>query len=86
MTVGASASIYFVNNTPTIAYQDGMTADVVIASRTAPGNWAISPFATGPLLDGFTLGATVHAGKQYLAWDQMDPAQDPPNSLAVQTP
>ncbi len=83
--VGASAAMYFVNNTPTVAYQDGMLSDVVIGTRTAANNWSLSPFATGPLLDGFSIGATVFNGKAYFAWDQLNPANDPPNSLEVQT-
>ena len=33
--VGAAAAIYLVNGAPTIAYQDGMTADVYVAQKGA---------------------------------------------------
>ncbi|MBA3395443.1 MAG: hypothetical protein H0T89_22535 [Deltaproteobacteria bacterium] len=84
--VGAATAIYLVNGTPTIAYQDGMTADVYIATKTG-GAWSTMPLTAGPLLDGFSIAATTaHGGMPYLAWDSLDPAQSPPNSVAVQTP
>ncbi len=84
--VGAATAIYLANGTPTIAYQDGMTADVYIATKTG-GAWSTVPLTAGPLLDGFSIAATTaHGGTPYLAWDSLDPAQSPPNSVAVQTP
>jgi hypothetical protein len=84
--VGAGNAIYLVNGTPAIAYQDGMTADVYVATRGAT-MWSTTPLATGPLLDGFSIGATTaHGGAAVLAWDARDPAQDPPNTLQVVLP
>jgi hypothetical protein len=82
--VGAAAAIYLVAGAPAIAYQDGMTADVYIATRGS--TWATMPLATGPLLDGFSIGATTGHGAPVLAWDARDPAQTPPNQLVVRAP
>jgi hypothetical protein len=85
--VGAGNAIYLDSSgTPTIAYQDGMTADVYVATR-GPSMWSTTPLATGPLLDGFSIGATTaHGGTAVLAWDLRDPSQDPPNGLQVMQP
>jgi hypothetical protein len=83
--VGAAASIYLVSGSPAIAYQDGLTADVYVATRSGSG-WAQSALATGPLLDGFSIAATTGHGTPVLAWDSLDPSQSPPNTLAVQSP
>jgi len=83
--VGAATAIYLANGAPTIAYQDGMTADVYVASK-ASGSWSTMPLAAGPLLDGFSIAATTGHGTPYVAWDSLDPALTPPNSVAVQTP
>ncbi len=83
--VGAAAAIYLVNGTPTIAYQDGLVSDVDVATR-AGATWTMTPLATGPLLDGFSIGATTaHGSKPYLAWEQFVPANVPPGGLIVQT-
>jgi hypothetical protein len=84
-SVGAATAIYFVNNTPTIAYQDGLTADVYVASRGG-GTWTTTPFAMGPLLDGFSIGATTGGGVPILAWGRLDPAASPVNQLAIENP
>ena len=87
--VGAGNAIYLVNGTPAIAYQDGMTADVYVATRGA-GTWSTTPLAMGPTLDGFSIGATTaHGGNAVLAWDLRDPSLEdngPPNALAVIAP
>ncbi|MEO6774296.1 MAG: hypothetical protein ABI467_14970, partial [Kofleriaceae bacterium] len=81
--VGAAASIYLVNGAPTIAYQDGMTSDVDIAQKG--GMWTMTPLATGPLLDGFSIAATTAHGSPYLAWDTKDPNAMTISSLTVKT-
>ncbi|MBV8761054.1 MAG: hypothetical protein JO257_27410, partial [Deltaproteobacteria bacterium] len=83
--VGAAATLYLSNGTPTIAYQDGMTADVYLAQKSG-AMWTTMGLATGPLLDGFSIGATTGHGTPVLAWDTLDPAQDPPNGLTVLSP
>ncbi|MGE5183429.1 MAG: hypothetical protein ACM31C_15265, partial [Acidobacteriota bacterium] len=84
--VGAGNAIYLVGGTPAIAYQDAMTADVYVATR-GPSMWSVAPLATGPLLDGFSIGATTaHGGTPVLAWDLRDPSQAPPNGLQVMQP
>lgn len=82
--VGAAAAIYLHNGTPSIAYQDGMVADVLIATKTSA--WTITPLATGPLLDGFSIGVTTGRGAPVAAWGTMDPAQSPPTQLTVRAP
>jgi hypothetical protein len=81
-TVGAAASIFFTNGFPQIAYQDGLTADVYLAAKSGI-TWTTSPIAAGPLLDGFSIGATAGHGQPYIAWNRIDPASSPVNGLAV---
>jgi len=84
--VGAGNAIYLVNGTPAIAYQDAMTADVYVATFSGT-SWSTNPLAMGPLLDGFSIGATTaHGGTAVLAWDLRDPAATPPNALQVMAP
>jgi MYXO-CTERM domain-containing protein len=84
--VGSGNAIYLVNGTPAIAYQDGMTSDVYVATQSGT-TWTTNPLAMGPLLDGFSIGATTaHGGVAVLAWDLRDPANDPPNGLQVMQP
>ncbi|HEY5946711.1 MAG TPA: hypothetical protein VIV40_14510 [Kofleriaceae bacterium] len=82
--VGAAASIYLNNGTPSIAYQDALASDVYVATKS--GAWTFSPLAQGPLLDGFSIGATTGKGTPVLAWGTMDPAQTPPTLLTVRSP
>ena len=83
--VGAGATIYIANGTPTIAYQDGASADVYIASKGAA--WTTSTLASGPILDGFWLaGTTAHKGTPILAWGSLDPAATPLGTIAVKQP
>ncbi|HUS32211.1 MAG TPA: hypothetical protein VMZ53_27110, partial [Kofleriaceae bacterium] len=83
--VGSGSSIYLVGGEPAIAYQDGLTSDVYLATRSA-GAWTTNGLAMGPLLDGFSIGATSGHGTPVLAWGQMDPAKAPPPNLIVRTP
>ncbi|MCX5747590.1 MAG: hypothetical protein NT062_34425 [Proteobacteria bacterium] len=82
--VGAAASVYVANGGPAIAYQDGLTSDVYVATL-AGGAWQTTAVASGPLLDGFSIGTTTaHGGGTYLAWEQLVPANTPPQGLIVQ--
>jgi hypothetical protein len=83
--VGAAAALYLVNDAPAIAYQDGLDADVYVASRSGAG-WATMGIATGPLLDGFSIGATTGGGSPVLAWGAIDPAGSPIGQLVVESP
>ncbi len=83
--VGAAAKIYLVNGTPTVAYQDGLLSDLVVASKSGMA-WNQFAVASGPLLDGFSIAVTTgHGSQTYIAWDQLNPANTPPNNLVVQT-
>jgi hypothetical protein len=84
--VGAAAAIFLVNGSPAIAYQDGMTADVYLATQ-AGSTWSTNGLATGPLLDGFSIAVTTeHGSKPVLAWDSMDPSKTPVHGIAVKSP
>jgi hypothetical protein len=84
--VGAAAVMHLVNGSPAIVYQDGMLADVMLATLSGT-TWSTSGLATGPLLDGFWIAATTgHGGTPVYAWESLDPTQTPPNALVVQTP
>jgi hypothetical protein len=75
--VGAAAALVLVRDAPSIAYQDGLDADVYAATRSG-GTWSTTALATGPLLDGFSIGATAgHGGVPVLAWGALDPAGEP---------
>src|SRR5262249_33492257 len=80
------AAIYLVNGSPSIAYQDGLTADVYVAAKSG-AMWSLTPIANGPTLDGFSIAATTaHGGTPVLAWDVRDPNASPVNDLVVQKP
>ena len=76
--VGAGAAIFLDGATVEIAYQDGLSADLVLATRAGDA-WTIEPIATGPLLDGFHTAATSTG--PWLVWDVLDPALTPPTGL-----
>ncbi len=82
--VGAAASIYLNGGVPSIAYQDGLASDVYVATKG--GAWTTAPLAQGPLLDGFSIGATTGKGTPVIEWGSMDPAQSPPTLLTVRSP
>ena len=83
-TVGAAASIYFANGAPAIAYQDGLTSDVYIATKA--GTWTTTPFAAGPSIDGVSVAATSGpGGTTFIAWDKLDTSASPVNNLVVKT-
>jgi MYXO-CTERM domain-containing protein len=84
--VGAGATIYLNAGVPTIAYQDGMNADVYVATKSGAA-WTTSALATGPLLDGFWIsGTTAHKGTPYLAWGSLDPVATPLGTIVVDNP
>jgi hypothetical protein len=69
-----------------IAYQDGLAADVDVATRMGPGAWNMNDLASGPLLDGFFIAATTGHGSPVLAWDSLNPADDPVHNLLLAAP
>jgi hypothetical protein len=83
--VGAAAAIYMAGGEPAIAYQDGLKSDVYVATHSG-SMWTTNGVAVGPLLDGFSIGATSGHGTPVLAWGSMDPALSPPTTLIVRTP
>jgi hypothetical protein len=83
--VGAGATIYVSNGAPTIAYQDGASADVYLATKAAA--WTTTALASGPLLDGFWVaGTTAHKGAPVVAWGSLDPAATPLGTIVVKQP
>ncbi len=83
--VGAAAAIYLVSGAPVIAYQDGLKADVYVATKSG-ATWTKNSVAATPLLDGFSIAATTGHGSAYLAWGALDPTTTPLHSLVVKTP
>lgn len=79
-SVGAAAAIYLVGGVPAIAYQDGLTSDVHVATRSG-ASWSTTGVAVGPLLDGFSIGAATARGRPVLAWGALDPTADPPEPI-----
>jgi hypothetical protein len=84
--VGASAALWLVNDSPVVAYQDGLASDVDVATRNGPGSWSMNDLASGPLLDGFFIAVTTGHGRAVLAWDSLDPADAPVHNLATAQP
>ncbi|HEY4238502.1 MAG TPA: hypothetical protein VGM88_01760 [Kofleriaceae bacterium] len=83
--VGAAAAVFLVQNAPMIAYQDGLDADVYLANPSGTA-WQVTGVATGPLLDGFSVGGVGFNGSPVLAWGTITPGATPQNSLVVQKP
>lgn len=82
--VGAGATLFLAGSAPQIAYQDGTTADVYLATKG--GMWTTTAVATGPLLDGFWVSGAQRKGQTYLAWGSMDPHASPLGTISVQNP
>jgi hypothetical protein len=80
--VGAAAALLFADGGVAVAYQDGLTADLMLARRGA--TWVRSPLATGPLLDGFQTVAAGTESASVLAWRSFDPHGAPLASLRIQ--
>ncbi len=84
--VGAAAALVLAAGTPMIAYQDGMLADVMVATPSGAVSWSPAQLATGPLLEGFSIGVTTgHGATPVFAWESLDPTLDPPMNLVVKT-
>jgi hypothetical protein len=84
--VGAAATIFLVNDTPTIAYQDGLSSDVDVATMAGPGTWTMQDIAATDVLDGFFIAATTGHGSPILAWDSRDPTTPDIHALVLQSP
>ncbi len=84
--VGAAAALWLANDSPVVAYQDGLASDVDVATRVGPGSWTMNDLASGPLLDGFFIAVTTGHGSPVLAWDSLNPADDPVHNLVIATP
>jgi hypothetical protein len=78
--VGAGAAIFLDGGNPKIAYQDGLSSDLVLATR-AGNAWTHEGIATGALVDGFHIAATSTG--PWLVWDVLDKTQSPPSDLMV---
>jgi hypothetical protein len=76
--VGAGASIYLAGGEPAIAYQDGMTSDLVAAHRSG-GTWTNAAVASGVGLDGFHIAAAASV----LAWDTLSHDRAPADGLTT---
>lgn len=81
--VGAGAAIWLQNGAPQIAYQDGTSSNLVVATRGG-GGWTHADRATGDFLDGFHIAALPTGGR--LAWDQLNKEFSPPHVLVTEAP
>jgi MYXO-CTERM domain-containing protein len=78
--VGGGATIWVDSGTPRIAYQDGLSSDLVIATRGGSG-WSHDDAATGVTLDGFHIAAPPAGG--WLVWDGIDKTAAPASTLQI---
>jgi uncharacterized protein (TIGR03382 family) len=76
--VGAGATVFLSGSGPAIAYQDGNTADLVVAKKSGAA-WSTTTLATGRVLDGFHIAV----GGNTIAWDSLDPVVIPPGKLSI---
>jgi MYXO-CTERM domain-containing protein len=81
--VGAGAAIWLSGGSPQIAYQDGTSSNLVIATRGG-GGWTHADRATGDFLDGFHIAALPSGGR--LVWDQLNKEFSPPHVLVTEAP
>ena len=79
-SVGAGAAIWLTGGVPHVAYQDGLAADLVVATRGATG-WSHAALATGTMLDGFHIAVAADGGA--LIWDALDKTKSPPTTLVI---
>jgi MYXO-CTERM domain-containing protein len=80
--VGAGARLWLDGgSTPRIAYQDGLSSDMYLASRGTGGTWTTNDAVTGVRLDGFHIAAPPNGG--WLVWDGIDQTAAPASTLQV---
>jgi hypothetical protein len=84
--VGAAATMFLVNDSPNIAYQDGLASDVDVSTMASAGAWTMMDIASTDLLDGFFIAVTTGHGSPVIAWDERDPTNPDIHSLVVQAP
>jgi hypothetical protein len=79
--VGAGARLWLDGgSTPRIAYQDGLSSDMYLATRGTSG-WTTTDAVTGIRLDGFHIAAPPNGG--WLVWDGVDQTNAPASTLQV---
>ncbi len=78
--VGAGAAIWLAGGVPHIAYQDGLAANLVVATRGGTG-WTHADLASGTMLDGFHIAVAADGGA--LIWDALDKTRSPPTTLMI---
>lgn len=79
--VGAGLTAWLDGTSLRVAYQDAMTGDVVLATRTG-ATWSHADLVTGAPLDGFGLAAPAN-GAGPLVWDQLDATDPASHSLTI---
>lgn len=82
--VGAGAAIIANGTSVSIAYQDGATSDLVLATRDQAG-WTRSDLLTGVHLDGFFTTGSASGGLRRVASYRYDRAFYPPGELVITT-
>lgn len=78
--MGASLALWLDDGDPRIAYQDAVSADVVIATKA--GTWSRQDATTDAALDGFYIAAPAE-GSGPLVWDRVVPASSARHRLVV---
>ena len=79
--VGASATMLLRSGLPTVLYQDGMNADVMMAQPSGATTWMPSTFASGVPLDGFYIAGAGGTA----VWGTLDHSTDPIMNLTVKS-
>ncbi len=79
--VGASATMLLRSGLPTVMYQDGMNADVMMAQPSGATTWMPSTFASGVPLDGFYIAGASGT----VVWGTLDHTTDPIMNLTVKS-
>lgn len=84
--VGAGTAIALDGNgQPAIVYQDGATADLLVARRSGDGQWTRGDLMSGPELFGFYNGAATGGGQVWVVTHMYDRAVFPPGEPRVTT-
>jgi hypothetical protein len=82
--VGAGAAVLITGGNPAIAYQDGATADLLLATRSGD-SWSRSDLLTGITLDGFHVDADTSGDLAGISSYRYDRAFFPPGELVITT-
>jgi MYXO-CTERM domain-containing protein len=80
--VGASAAVMLTGSGVAIAYQDGLSSDMMIAQNNGSG-WTHGPLETGIHLYGFFINSATGGGSTHISSYVYDRAIYPPGELLI---